>query len=233
MGENSWCVIGVCNNDKRYPQHYVKQSNVKGDTIIHALPKDETVRKTWVQQILKGIKDFQSEKDIRNSFFVCLNHFFDGRPTKSNPSTSFFLTVSTNTVPAPKPRESPQKPLTNLYKALPHKTKNSKKRLDFFDENFSTGQSGLIGEEYIENDNDTLEPVLGEINVDECNDEQSFSRDIGIITESNEALSIPMLFAHMTIEAVVSRFRRIEGPEIFKGIFEILKPKAPVLKNCD
>ena len=65
----------MCNNDKRYLQHYVKHSNVKGDTIIHVLPEDETVRKTWVQQILKGIKDFQSEKDIPNSFFVCLNHF--------------------------------------------------------------------------------------------------------------------------------------------------------------
>ena len=34
------------------------------DVIMHALPKDESVRKTWVQLILKGRKDLRSEKDI-------------------------------------------------------------------------------------------------------------------------------------------------------------------------
>ena len=43
MGKNSSCVIGVYNNDKRYPQLDVKHSNVKGDAVMHALPKDETV----------------------------------------------------------------------------------------------------------------------------------------------------------------------------------------------
>ena len=62
MGKNSRCVIGVCNNDKRYPQHYVKHSNVKGDIIMHALPKDETVRKTWVQQILKGSEKILNQR---------------------------------------------------------------------------------------------------------------------------------------------------------------------------
>ena len=78
MGKNSRCVNGVCNNDKRYPQHYVKHSIVKGDIIMHVLPKDETVRKTWVQQILKGTKDLKSEKDVLNNSFVCSNHFLDG-----------------------------------------------------------------------------------------------------------------------------------------------------------
>ena len=156
MGKNSRCVIGVCNNDKRYPQHYVKHSNVKGDKILHALPKDETVRKTWEQQILKG------RKDLHNNCFVCSNHFLDGRPTKSNPSPSLFLTVSTNTVPTPKPRKSPRK-----RKALPHKTEHAKKKLGFFYGNFSTGQNELIGDDdNIENDNDKIEPGLGEINID-------------------------------------------------------------------
>ena len=39
MGKNSRCVTGMCNNDQRYPQHYVKHNNVKGDIIMHALPK--------------------------------------------------------------------------------------------------------------------------------------------------------------------------------------------------
>ena len=34
----------MCNNGKRYPQHYVKHSNVKGDIIMNTLPKDGTVR---------------------------------------------------------------------------------------------------------------------------------------------------------------------------------------------
>ena len=86
---------------------------MKGDIIMHALLKDETLRKTWVQQVLKGRKDvpnncyLKSEKYIPNNCFACLNHFFDGQPTKSNPSPSLFLTVSTNTALTPKPRKSP------------------------------------------------------------------------------------------------------------------------------
>ena len=34
------------------------------DVIMHALPKGESVRKNWVQLILKGRKDLRSEKDI-------------------------------------------------------------------------------------------------------------------------------------------------------------------------
>ena len=50
------------------------------------------------------------------------------------------------------------------------------------------------------NDVNTIETGLGEKNVDEsvtvneCDDEQSFSKDIGTTTEPNEALPIPMLF---------------------------------------
>ena len=38
-----------------------------------------------------------------------------------------------------------------------------------------------------------------------------------------------MLFAHITREADVSTFVGIEGPEIFKAIFEMLKPKAQAM----
>ena len=70
----------------------------------------------------------------------------------------------------------------------------------------------MIGEDNIEYNSDTTEPGSGEINVDECDDEQSFSRDIGTITEPSEALPIPMLFARITREADVSTFPGIEGP---------------------
>ena len=48
---------------------------------MHALPKNGTVRKIWVQQISKGKKDLKSEKDILNNCFVCSNHLCDGQPT--------------------------------------------------------------------------------------------------------------------------------------------------------
>ena len=198
------------NNDKRYPQDYVKHGNAKEDITMHALPKDGTVRKIWVQQILKGRKDLKSEKDIPNNCFVCSNHFLDGRPTKSNPSPSL-LTVSTNTAPAPKYRKSPPK-----QKALPHKTENAKKKLGFFDGHFSTGQNEFIGAHNIESNSKTIEPGLDEINVDEC-----------------EALPIPMSFAHITREPDGSTFTGIEGKAMFNGIFEMLKPKAKVMTYWD
>ena len=108
---------------------------MKEDIKMHVLPKDETVRKTWMQQILKGRKDLKSKNDIPNNCFVCSNHFLNGWPTKSIPSPSLSLIISIKTVPTHKPRKSPCK-----QKAVPHKTKNAKKKLGFFDENFSTRQ---------------------------------------------------------------------------------------------
>ena len=83
----------------------------------------------------------------------------------------------------------------------------------------------MISEDNIENNSNTIEPGLGEINVDECDDEKSFSRDIRSITE-------PMSFAHITREAV-STFTGIEGPEVFKALLEMLKPKAQVMTYWD
>ena len=148
---------------------------------------------------------------------------------KSNLSPSLFLTVSANTISTPKPWKSPRK-----QKALPNKTENAKKKLGFFDGNLSAGQNELLGDEdNTENDNDTIEPDLIEINILECDDEQSFSRDIRTITEPNKALPIPMLFAYITREVDVSTFTGLEGPEMFKAIFEILKPKAQVMTYWD
>ena len=108
-----------------------------------------------------------------------------------------------------------------------------KKKLVFFHEHFSTGKNELIREDNIEYNSNTTEPSSGEINVDECDNEQPFSRDIGTITEPSEALPIPMLFAHITREADVSTFPGTEGPGMFKTIFEMLKPKAQVMTYWD
>ena len=123
-----------------------------------------------------------------------MNHFLNGRPANSNPWPSLILTVNANTLPTPKPRKSPGK-----RKTLPQKKGNGKNKLGFFDENASTGKNELIGEDNMANDVNTIETGLGEKNVDEsvtvneCDDEQSFWKDIGTTTEPNEALPIPML----------------------------------------
>ena len=75
----------------------------------------------------------------------------------------------------------------------------------------------MISEDDIENGINTIEPGLSEINVDESVTPDELD-DIGIIT-------IPMLFPHITRESV-STLTGIEGPKMFKAIFEMLKPKA-------
>ena len=109
MGKHDRCVIGVCNNDKRYPQHMVTHSNVKGEIKMHSLPKDETIKAAWIHQILKGRKDLKSAQDIPKNCHVCSIHFIDGKPTKGNPTPTLFLTVSTNTLPTPVARKAPRK----------------------------------------------------------------------------------------------------------------------------
>ena len=42
-------------------------------------------------------------------------------------------------------------------------------------------------------------------------------------------MPIPKLFAHITMEADVFTFTGIEGLEMFKAIFEMLKPKAQAM----
>ena len=44
MGKHSRCVIGICDNDMRYPELHKKNSNVDGDITMHKLPKDGAVR---------------------------------------------------------------------------------------------------------------------------------------------------------------------------------------------
>ena len=56
MGKHSRCVIGICNNDMRYPELHKKHSNVDGDIIMHLLPKDGAVIVALINAILKGVK---------------------------------------------------------------------------------------------------------------------------------------------------------------------------------
>ena len=44
MRKHSGCVIGICDNDMRYPELHKKHSHVDGDIIMHKLPNDGAVR---------------------------------------------------------------------------------------------------------------------------------------------------------------------------------------------
>ena len=56
MGKYSWCIVGICYNNIRYPELHKKHSNVNGDVIMHKSPKDGAVRAAWIKAILKGGK---------------------------------------------------------------------------------------------------------------------------------------------------------------------------------
>ena len=56
MRKHSGCVIGICDNDMRYPELHKKHSHVDGDIIMHKLPNDGAVRADWINAILKDRK---------------------------------------------------------------------------------------------------------------------------------------------------------------------------------
>lgn len=210
MGKHTRCVIGVCDNDNRYPERMIKHSNVKGNIVMHSLPKDKDVRAAWVHQILKGRKDITSERDLPKNCHVCSIHFFDGKPTKENPVPTLFLTVSTNTLPTPKSRRPHKRSTSECQKS----TEIKKKLFE-------------IGSPFEEHSYCALNPEgsLNEIG--------SLTKDIGCNTEDQEPEPIPVQFAHITRECDVCTFTGLEGPEMFKAIFYLLKPKAAIMNYWD
>ena len=102
------CVVGVCNNDKRYPERLEAHSNVtSGNISFHKLPANLERRRAWIHAVEKGRKDFVVPKHFK----VCSNHFIDGKPTPNNPDPTLFLTVTMNVQGTPvkkKARPSPK-----------------------------------------------------------------------------------------------------------------------------
>ena len=58
---HSRCVIGICDNDMRYPEQHKKHSNLDRDIIMHKLPKDRAVTAAWINAMLKGRKQVIQE----------------------------------------------------------------------------------------------------------------------------------------------------------------------------
>ena len=86
MGKDR-CVVGVCDNDKRYLDHFIKHNNVTEKLILHKLPADPRKIEDSIHAVRKGRKYFVVPKNC----FVCSNHFVDGKPTKIVKSQHCFL----------------------------------------------------------------------------------------------------------------------------------------------
>ena len=76
----------------------IKHSNVKGDIKMHKLLINNERKRAWIAQVSKERKDFQPPK----TFFVCSDHFVDGKSSKEHPDSTLFLKISTNTTPISK-----------------------------------------------------------------------------------------------------------------------------------
>jgi hypothetical protein len=103
MGAGDKCCVGGCDNDRRYPGKYYVHSHVE-KLGFHKPANSEDAIRTWCIQVQKGRKDFKIGRS-RESVIVCSNHFVDGRPTKSNPIPTLFLTpFEHSTAKSPKKR---------------------------------------------------------------------------------------------------------------------------------
>ena len=65
MGNNSRCVIGICDNGMRCPELHKKHSNVHGDMIMHKFKIDGSVKTLWINAIIKVRKPV-----IQDSFYT-------------------------------------------------------------------------------------------------------------------------------------------------------------------
>ena len=74
------CCVGICNNDRSYPDKLEIKSHVQ---ILkwHRFPKDKAKRKWWQTLVNKGRENFVASDESR----ICSNHFVDGKPTEKTP----------------------------------------------------------------------------------------------------------------------------------------------------
>ena len=207
------------------------KNSVDGDNVMHKLPKDEVVRAARIHAILKVRKALKSEKDIPKNCYVCSMHFRDGKPTKNNLVQTLFLTLSTIMLPAPARSRKPCKRATSTKTS---KT-NLKKRLCFpphgsppNEQNLSviSASTPCISESQGAPD---VSGIVGELEL--------VTKDVGAITnfqdESQRTTAIPMQFTHITKECDICTFTSLEGAQMFKAVFDLLKPKTSVMTYWD
>ena len=70
---NARCVVGCCDNDKRYHDRIIINSNItSGKLVFHKIPVNEERRKAWIHVVLKGREAFEPPENFK----VCSNFFF-------------------------------------------------------------------------------------------------------------------------------------------------------------
>ena len=97
MGGGDRYSIGVCNNDRRYPENILGRSH--GSKFqFHGLPKDKKLRQIWHDKIRQNY--------IESAYIkICSNHFEDGERTFRCSVPTLFLTKSdVNTQQSPHKR---------------------------------------------------------------------------------------------------------------------------------
>jgi hypothetical protein len=70
MGGGDRCSIGVCNNDRRYPDKIIVRSHVS-NLQFHGLPKDQNLRQIWHDKIRQGRQNYIESAYVT----ICSNHF--------------------------------------------------------------------------------------------------------------------------------------------------------------
>ena len=84
MGGGDRCSVGVCNNDRRYPEKIIVRSHVSNFQ-FHGLPKDQKLR-----QNCHGRQNYVESAYVK----ICSNHFEDGERTFRCSVRTLLLTKS-------------------------------------------------------------------------------------------------------------------------------------------
>ena len=96
MPKHARCVVGFCDNDKRYPDLAYVRSHVNNLT-FHKWPVDPKLAEIWRKQVAKTRGDVFNPSPGASGIFICSSHFPLGRRTPENPKTDYlstFMTVS-------------------------------------------------------------------------------------------------------------------------------------------
>ena len=198
------CVVGICDNDRRYPQRYVIHSNVSsGKLSFHKLPASPEKRKAWINAVAKGRKEFVPPKH----FMVCSNHFIEGKPTKENPIPTLFLTRTMNVQGTPQKiciRPPPRKRMFESVDTSETDTADEGEET-FIDIHVSPQQSTFMAES-----------------------PENMYRDKSTSTY-DLVHTIPMTFAQITRDGDVSFFTGLEGSKMFESVFKFVERKAQVM----
>ncbi|XP_047124247.1 uncharacterized protein LOC124806968 [Hydra vulgaris] len=258
---NDRCVVGICNNDKRYPERYEIHSNVKsGKLCFHKLPVDGKTRKSWIHAVSKGRKHFVVSKHFK----ICSNHFVDGMPTYENPNPTLFLTYTMNVQCTPEKKQSRPPPkirTTSIVKPV------SSKMIESINSNsdtltaeelsdlmiVSSDEESLISFKitpYVSGDavaaellhisdspKELLHPPASPKEKDTVNPILSKNKTGYSVKNNIEptllSTYIALQFSHITRDSEVSTFTGLQNAKMFQSVFNYVKHKAAVMKYWD